>query len=71
MSRERDLDDEVETHLAEAADDYVARGLSPTRRDMRRCVILAASPRPSKCIARCGVPSSSIGWTSNSAGACW
>jgi putative ABC transport system permease protein len=30
MNRERDLDDEVETHLAEAAADYVARGMSPT-----------------------------------------
>ena len=30
MSRaDRDLDDEVAGHLAEAADDYVARGLSP------------------------------------------
>lgn len=29
MSRDRDLDDEVEAHLAEAIDDHVARGLSP------------------------------------------
>jgi hypothetical protein len=29
MSRDRDLDDEIEAHLAEAVDDYVARGLSP------------------------------------------
>ncbi|HEX8031073.1 MAG TPA: permease prefix domain 1-containing protein, partial [Vicinamibacterales bacterium] len=30
MSRaERDLDDEVASHLAEAVDDHVARGLSP------------------------------------------
>ncbi len=28
MSRDRDLDDEVEAHLAEAVDEYVARGLS-------------------------------------------
>ena len=30
MSRaDRDLDDEVDAHLAEAADEYIARGLSP------------------------------------------
>lgn len=29
MSRDRDLDDEVDAHLAEATADYVARGLSP------------------------------------------
>ena len=28
MSRDRDLDDEVEAHLAEAVDEYVSRGLS-------------------------------------------
>ena len=30
MSRaDRDLDDEVEAHLAEAVEDHIARGLSP------------------------------------------
>lgn len=29
MSRDRDLDDEVEAHLAEAIDEHIARGLSP------------------------------------------
>ena len=29
MKRDRDLDDEVEAHLAEAVDEYVGRGLSP------------------------------------------
>ena len=55
MSRDRDLDDEIDAHLAEAVDDYVARGLSRRRtRATPRCATLAASRRSSKCIARCG-----------------
>ena len=54
MSRERDLDDEVEAHLAEAAADYVARGMSPVSdvRDVGRnnCANLARG-QDNRCLA--------------------
>jgi hypothetical protein len=57
---DRDIDDEIASHLAEATDEYMRQGLSPTTHAAQLGAVSVASRRPGRSIGR---SDHSYGWT--------